>query len=509
MSWSAAVPLLTVGAVIVAVLVLVGVYDVLQRKHAILHNYPVVGHLRYLFEQIGPELRQYWVANDKEEQPFNRSERAWVYTSSKGQKNSFGFGTSEVIYTIGYPILKHSMFPYEDPDHNDPSHDASFAPCLKVMGEAHNRRRPYRPQSIVNISAMSFGSLGERAITSLNRGAIQGDCYHNTGEGGVSPHHKQGADLMWQLGTGYFGARDTNGKFSMDALAAECEATPQIRAIEIKLSQGAKPGKGGILPGKKVTAEIAMIRKVPVGQTVHSPSKHHQFHDVDSMIDFIEKIADRTGLPVGIKSAIGSLDFWVLLAERMRDRREGPDFITIDGGEGGTGAAPLAFSDHVSLPFKVGFARVYPIFQQAGISAEIVWIGSGKLGFPDRAAVAFAMGCDLVHVAREAMMSIGCIQAQKCQTGKCPAGIATHDKWLQAGVDVELKATRFSRYIRTLRTELNSLAHAAGYPHPSQFSGDDIEFSTGVNKFSTLAEVLEYRADPVTFTKIEDYTPTP
>ena len=278
-------------------------------------------------------------------------------------------------------------------------------------------------------------------------------------------------------------------------LAGECEATPAIRCIEIKLSQGAKPGKGGILPGSKVTPEIAAIRRVPVGKTVYSPSRHSAFSDVDGLIDLCERIAERTGLPVGIKSAVGKLDFWQELANRMRSRNAGPDFITIDGGEGGTGAAPLAFSDHVSLPFKVGFARVYPIFQQAGISGEITWIGAGKLGFPDRAAVALAMGCDVIHVAREAMLSIGCIQAQKCQTGKCPAGVATHDRWLQAGLDVGLKAERFSRYVRTLRSELNQLAWASGYAHPGQFTGEDIEFSTGVNQFSTLCEVLGYRAD--------------
>ncbi|MCO4745062.1 MAG: FMN-binding glutamate synthase family protein [Proteobacteria bacterium] len=505
MDWMAAHPLLTALAVLVGLLALVFVYDVTQRSHAIMHNFPVVGHLRYILEKIGPELRQYWVATDKEELPFNRNERAWVYQSAKGLKNDFGFGTSEQIYTIGYPILKHAMFPYEPPNKYDTGFDASYAPCLKVMGASHNRRRPFRPPSLVNISAMSFGSLGERAIQALNQGAQRGGCYHNTGEGGVSSHHRQGGDLMWQLGTGYFGARDENGSFCLDALAEECERTPQIRSIEIKLSQGAKPGKGGILPGKKVTPEIAAIRKVPVGETVHSPARHAEFHDVDSLIDFVERIADRSGLPVGIKSAVGELDFWTKLAERMRERGEGPDFITIDGGEGGTGAAPLTFSDHVSLPFKVGFSRVYPIFQHAGISSDIVWIGSGKLGFPDRAAVALAMGCDVIHVAREAMLSIGCIQAQKCQTGKCPAGVATHDKWLQAGLDVDLKAARFCRYVRTLRKELNALANAAGYAHPAQLGGDDIEFSSGVNKFSTLADILKYHSDPVTFSKIEDY----
>jgi glutamate synthase domain-containing protein 2 len=488
------------------IIVVVFIHDIFQKKHVILHNFPVIGHLRYFMESIGPEIRQYFVANDKEERPFNRDERRWIYASSKGDNSTFGFGTTEEIYSIGYPIIKHAAFPFPDDKATHPGDDPTAIPCLKVMGERHNRARKYRPSSVVNISAMSFGSLGAKAVASLNEGAHIAGCMHNTGEGGISPYHCLGADLMWQLGTGYFGAR-ADGTFCLDSLAQQTEEHSQVRCIEIKLSQGAKPGKGGILPGAKVTAEIAQIRGIPQGEDCISPNSHSEFNSVDEMIDFIERIADRSGLPVGIKSAIGQIDFWYELAERMRVRREGPDFITVDGAEGGTGAAPLTFSDHVALPFKVGFKRVYQIFQQAELSKDIIWIGSAKLGFPDRAMVAMAMGVDMIGIAREAMISIGCIQAQKCHSGHCPAGIATQSRWLQAGISVERKANRFARYVQSFRKELLMLAHAAGYEHPQQITSADIEVCTGVNTFSTLTDSLGYKCDPLDITSMADLTP--
>ena len=486
------------------------IQDILfQKRHAIRHNFPLVGRLRYFLETIGPEMRQYWVANDKEESPFNRDERRWVYTSAKGANKNFGFGTTAEIYGIGYPLIKHVVFPFPDAKATHAEGDPTGLPCLKVMGESHGRRRPFRPTSIINISAMSFGSLGEKAISAMSKGAQAARAYHNTGEGGVSPYHKSGgADIMWQLGTGYFGARDLDGNFSMDALAREIESCPNIRCIEIKLSQGAKPGKGGILPGAKVTPEIAQIRNIPVGKTCYSPNAHSEFGTAAELIDFVESIAERTGLPVGIKSAIGEIAFWEELASQMKTRKQGPDFIAIDGSEGGTGAAPLTFSDHVSLPFKIGFARVYQVFQAHQITDQVVWIGSGKLGFPDRAVVALAMGCDLIAVAREAMMAVGCIQAQKCHTGECPTGVATQSAWLQGGLNVDEKGERVRRYLQSFRTELITLSHACGYQHPAQFTAEDIEVSTGVNKFTPLAEVLGYHKDEVPFTDMSDYTTT-
>ena len=499
-----------VGLVLAALVLLVAFHDLfMQRRHAILHNFPVVGHLRYVMERIGPELRQYWVSNDKEEMPFNRAERRWIYASAKGQNNNFGFGTDELLYSTGYPILKQRNFPIPDTTADYVAGDKTGIPCLKVMGAARGRARPFRPTSVVNISAMSFGSLGYRAISALNLGASAANCYHNTGEGGVSPYHRLGGDLMWQLGTGYFGARGDDGRFSMEQLVRQVREEPRIRCIEVKLSQGAKPGKGGILPGPKVTKEIARTRGVPLGVDCISPNTHSEFSDVDGLIDFIERIAQATGLPVGIKSAVGEIEFWHTLAAKMSARGEGPDFIAVDGGEGGTGAAPLAFADHVSLPFKIGFARVYKVFLDAGLTDDIVWIGSGKLGFPDRAIVAFAMGCDIIHVAREAMLAIGCIQAQRCHTGHCPAGVATHSKWFQSGLNIEDKAQRFQRFVQTFRKELLSLSHACGYHHPGQFHGRDIELATGINEFSTLTSVLGYECTLAPYTGMPDVNETP
>lgn len=496
-----------VGAIFVF-LGLVAIYDIRQKHHAITHNYPVIGHLRYLMELIGPELRQYWVSDDKEEMPFNRTERTWVYATAKGQNNFFGFGTEEQQYSIGYPIIKNRAFPFPEDKAVHIGGDASAVPCLKVMGASHKRKRAWRPTSVVNISGMSFGALGKNAISALNLGAKLAGSYHNTGEGGLSPFHLLGGDVVLQVGTGYFGMRGKDGKFSLDLLAEKCEKNPQIRALEVKLSQGAKPGKGGVLPAAKVVPEIAHTRGVPAYQDCISPNSHAEFSNVDEMIDFIERLSDRTGLPVGLKSAIGFSDFWEELARRMKARKgEGPDFITVDGGEGGTGAAPLTYTDHVALPFKIGFARIYPIFQKAGVSRDIVWIGSGKLGFPDRAAVAYAMGCDLVNVAREAMLSIGCIQSRSCHTGHCPTGITTMSDWRQAGLDVDIKAVRCANYIRGFRKELIALAHTAGYEHPCQFRASDIELSTGVNKFSPLDQVLGYMADKPQFTSMQDLAP--
>ena len=463
-----------------------------------------MGHLRYLLEKIGPELRQYWVANDKEEMPFTRAERSWVYATSKKQNNNFGFGSSELMYDTGYPILKHSAFPTRDKYDADGNLLTSSMPCAKLIGAAHNRKNSYRPESIVNISAMSFGSLGKNAVAALNLGAKEAHCYHNTGEGGISPYHKLGGDLVWQIGTGYFGTRDAEGKFSMKVFKQAIENNPTVKMIEIKLSQGAKPGKGGILPKDKITEEISKIRGIPRDRDCISPNSHSEFTNVSELVEFIESLADISGLPVGIKSAVGESKFWEELATQMKATNQGPDFITIDGGEGGTGAAPLAFADHVSLPFKIGFKRVYTIFKNHDLINDITWIGSAKLGFPDRAVVAFAMGCDLINIARESMLSIGCIQAQQCHTGNCPSGVATHNAWLIRGLDVPTKSKRAAQFLKGLRKEILQLTYACGYTHPCQFTGKDIEISSGVNLFDTLEKVIGYEKVKVPMTNLEN-----
>jgi glutamate synthase domain-containing protein 2 len=475
-----------------AIVLVVAIHDLTQRKYPVLRIFPVLGHLRYFLMEIGPELRQYIVAQNREELPFNRSEREWIYRSANGENNYFGFGTDDQVYGIGYPVIKHAVFsPSEKPYTGGHHEKSSPIPCAKVIGKRHNRRMPHQPPSIINISAMSFGSLGRNAVSALNTGAKLAGSFHNTGEGGCSRFHRLGADVCWQIGTGYFGARDAKG-FSMDAVKRTVADVPQIRLIEIKLSQGAKPGKGGVLPGIKVNALIAEARGVPIGQDCISPNGHSEFHTVDAMIDFIERVAEATGRPVGIKSAIGQLDFWYELAERMKERNQGPDFITIDGKEGGTGAAPLAFADHVALPYRVAFPRVYKIFSDAGIADDVVWIGSGKLGFGDRTIVAMALGADMINIAREALLAMGCIQAQKCHTSYCPTGITTQRAWLERGLDVERAGRRVQAYIETFRAELEAMTHAAGYDHPGEFTPHDVEVSAGPGIFKSLYEIYGY-----------------
>ncbi|GAB4544031.1 MAG: FMN-binding glutamate synthase family protein [Haliangiales bacterium] len=472
-------------------LVAVVIHDVVQKKHSILHNFPVIGHFRYWLETIGPELRQYIVTSNDEERPFSRDQRRWVYASSKKENNYFGFGTdNDIERSSDYLIIQHSAFPVASH-----SHDDSYPlPGGKILGGARGRARAFRPSSLVNISAMSFGSLSAHAVTAINRGCQLAGALHNTGEGGISRYHQHGGELVWQLGTGYFGCRDQDGNFSLERLVDGCARHP-VRAIEIKLSQGAKPGKGGLLPAAKITPEIAEIRGVPLGRDCISPPSHSAFRDVDSLLDFAEKIADATGLPVGIKSAVGELGFWRQLAEHMaKDSGRGLDFITIDGGEGGTGAAPLAFSDHVALPFRLGFTRVYREFAQAGLTDRVVFIGAGKLGFPEAALFAIALGCDLINVAREAMLAIGCIQAQRCHTGHCPVGIATQGKWLMRGLDPTHKSSRLANYLVTLRKEILELTHACGAVHPALIELDRFELVTSTT--STLSARAAFGYEP-------------
>lgn len=480
------------GVVLVALVALV-VYDRLQTRKAILRNFPVVGHLRYLLEGVGPELRQYIVTSNNEERPFNRDERRWVYASAKGENNTFGFGTdAQLERTPGYLIIRHRAFPLEPLPGEPAAADVDFTvPCAKVLGASHHRPQAFRPDSIVYVSAMSYGSLSGRAIEAIDLGAAGAHCLHNTGEGGVSVHHLQGADLIMQIGTAYFGCRDDHGAFSMSRLQ-ESVASGPVRALEVKLSQGAKPGLGGLLPAAKVTSAIAAARGIPVGVDCKSPSSHAEFGDVDGLIEFVEALAAATGLPVGIKSAVGEPEFWSELAARMRATGGGPDFVTVDGGEGGTGAAPLVFADHVSMPFLRGFPEVYRRFAEAGLADDVVFVGSGRLGLPHRAMAAMALGCDLVAVAREAMLSAGCIQAQRCHTGNCPTGVATQDPRLERGLVVSDKAPRVARYVATLRQELVRLSRACGEPHPAWVGADQVEVLMDPRTSIHLGEIARY-----------------
>jgi glutamate synthase domain-containing protein 2 len=471
-------------------------YDLVQRKHAILRNFPIVGHLRFLLESFGPELRQYVVTSNDEERPFSRDQRRWVYASAKRQINTFGFGTdNDLERDDGLVVLRHSPFPAPAAAEGEPGGRPDYVlPAGKVLGAAHGRRRAFRPQSIVNVSGMSYGSLSRVAVEALNRGAKEAGCLQNTGEGGLAPAHLHGGELIFQIGTGYFGCGDGHGGFSFERLQQTISGAP-VRALEIKLSQGAKPGLGGLLPAAKVTDEIAEIRGVPAGRDCASPAGHSAFADVAQLIAFVERLAGATGLPVGIKSAVGDLGFWQELADRMAATGAGPDFVTIDGGEGGTGAAPLTFSDHVALPFKLGFSAVYPIFARAGLAEDVVFIGAGRLGFPDEALVALALGCDMINVGREAMLSIGCIQAMRCHTDRCPTGVATQSAWLMRGLDPDLKSTRAASYLVGLRGEMLALGRACGVRHPALVDPARIELVNAGFRSLSLRDGFAYERD--------------
>jgi len=484
--------MITAALVVICVLVLVACHDLTQRRHAILRNFPVVGHFRYWLESVGPELRQYIVTDNNEERPFSRDQRRWVYASSKLENNYFGFGSdNELESSPNYPIIKHAAFPLQSPHQGDADYDTAHTlACAKVLGGARGRAKAFRPPSVVNISAMSFGSLSGAAVSAINQGVRLADCLQNTGEGGLSPHHLHGGDLVFQMGTGYFSCRDVDGRFSLSRLTELTAAHPQIRAIEIKLSQGAKPGIGGVLPRAKLTRQIAETRGVPADRDCVSPAAHTAFRDADSLLDFVEELASVTGLPIGIKSAVGEMRFWQDLAGLIAHTGRSVDFVTIDGGEGGTGAAPLVFADRVGLPFKVGFSRVQRVFAEQGLHDRIVFIGSGRLGFPDAALIAFALGADMVNVAREALLSIGCIQALRCHTNHCPTGIATQSSWLSRGLDPELKSVRLANYVVTLRKELLALSRACGVPHPSLVTPHQIEILDGRFGSRTVADLL-------------------
>jgi len=485
---------LSIAAVAALLFLLVlAIHDRLQKRHTIIANFPIVGRFRFWFESLGGPLRQYIVTGNDEERPFSRDQRRWIYASAKKENNYFGFGTdNDLELTPGYLVIRHAAFPVSSPHEGEPGYDPKYpCPAAKVLGGARGRKKAFRPDSIVNTSAMSFGSLSAAAVEAINRGVAIAGAMQNTGEGGIAPPHRHGGDLVWQIGTGYFGCRDEKGRFSMDRLK-ETLASAKVRALEIKRSQGAKPGLGGVLPAAKITPEIAKIRLIPLGQDCISPASHAAFHAVSSMLDFIERLADETGLPVGIKSAVGQMDFWEELARLIDTSGRAPDFITIDGGEGGTGAAPLVFTDHVALPFKLGFTSVYKTFAERGVAEKVVFIGSGKLGFPEQGMLALALGCDMINVAREALLSIGCIQAQQCHTGHCPTGVATQTPWLAGGLDPTLKSARLANYLMTLRKELVQLAHACGAEHPALVSLDRFAILEGLSQ-RAAAEVFGYQ----------------
>jgi glutamate synthase domain-containing protein 2 len=464
--WSLADLLLFGGgpasAVVFAALVMVGVRDMRQSRHAILRNYPVIGHLRFLFEYVRPELRQYFIESDTEAAPFSRAQRSLVYQRAKGAPDNRPFGTQLDVGKQGYEWINHSMFP------------TTLVTSNFRLTIGPERAQPY-DCSIFNISAMSFGSLSGNAIMALNKGAKMGGFAHDTGEGSISSYHRvYGGDLIWEIGSGYFGCRDEQGRFNEERFA-ENARQPQVKMIEIKLSQGAKPGHGGILPAAKVTAEIARARGVPAGLDCISPSSHSAFTTPLEMMAFIERLRELSGgKPVGFKLCIGHPWEWFGLVKAMLQSGTTPDFIVVDGAEGGTGAAPVEFSDHVGAPLQEGLLLVHNTLVGTGLRDRVRLGCAGKVVTAFDIARMMALGADWCNAARGFMMALGCIQAQTCHTGNCPTGVTTQDPLRERALVVPDKADRVFHFHRSTLHALKELVQAAGLSHPQDITAHHI-----------------------------------
>ena len=446
-----------VGLVVLFVVVIF-IVDVTQTKDAVRRNYPVVGRFRYVFSKLGEFFRQYFFAMDREEMPFNRAEREWVYASSEGGDNTVAFGSTKTLTPVGTVIFVNCPFPTL-------TEDSVPTPPIIIGPHCDN---PYESTSIINISGMSYGAISRPAVLALSNGARLAGCWLNTGEGGLSPYHLEGGcDIVYQIGTAKYGVRDQDGALDIGRLRAIAEH-PQVMMFEIKMSQGAKPGKGGILPAVKVTPEIAEIRSIPLQQASISPNGHLDIRNVAELVDMIERVREVTKKPVGFKAVVGAYGWLDNLCKEILSRgiKTAPDFITVDSGDGGTGAAPMPLMDNVGLPVKEALPMVADILIRNGLKDRIKLIASGKLVTPAEVAWAFCAGADVAVSARGFMFALGCIQALKCNKNTCPTGITTHEPRLQRGLDPEDKAVRVKNYVERLRYDVGVIAHSCGVPHP-------------------------------------------
>jgi glutamate synthase domain-containing protein 2 len=441
------------------VLVVVGIRDTRQQRHSVLRNYPVIGHLRFLLEYIRPEIRQYFIESDNEQTPFSRQQRSIVYQRAKGQADKRPFGTQLDVQAEGYDWINHSLAPTELPSHDFRVRIGSSASCTQ----------PY-DASVFNISAMSFGALSGNAILALNSGAKKGGFAHDTGEGSISRYHRvHGGDLIWEIGSGYFGCRDDDGNFNEERFVANA-TDPAVKLIEVKLSQGAKPGHGGVLPGAKVTAEIAAARGVAPGTDCVSPARHSAFSNPVELLQFVERLRQLSGgKPTGFKLCIGHPWEWFAICKAMLETGLTPDFIVVDGKEGGTGAAPLEFTDHVGTPLQEGLQLVHNTLVGLNLRQRIRIGASGKIISAFDIARAMALGADWCNSARGFMFALGCIQAQSCHTGTCPTGVATQDLLRQKALVVPEKSERVFRFHQNTLKALQELTQAAGLHHPNDF----------------------------------------
>ncbi len=458
------------------------VHDVSQTRDAVLRNYPVIGHFRYIFSTLGEFFRQYFFAMDREEMPFNRAERQWIERAAKDKSTTVAFGSTRSLETPGTLIFESAAFPLLD-QHNQP-------PAMVTIGEGFCET-PYSTNSIINISAMSFGAISRPAVLALSKGAKIAGCWLNTGEGGLSPHHLEGgADLVFQIGTAKYGVRNEDGNLSDEKLR-QIAAHDQVKMIEIKLSQGAKPGKGGILPGAKVTREIGEIRGIPIGQASISPNRHLDAADVDELLDLIVRIRNVTGKPTGIKAVIGGMGWLHEMFEKIRQRgpQWAPDFFTVDSGDGGSGAAPMTLMDHVGLPIRESLPMVINVLHQYELRGRIKVITSGKLINPAGVSWALCTGADFVASARGFMFALGCIQSLKCNKNTCPTGVTTHDKRLQKGLNPENKSIKVAKYVSQINHAVEVIAHSCGVPEPRSLERKHVRLVQNSGRSVRLSEL--------------------
>ena len=447
------------GLALLAVIVMY-IVDVTQTSHAIRRNFPVIGRFRYLFEKLGEYFRQYFFALDREEMPFNRAERSWVYRAAKGVDNTVAFGSTRSLRPVGSAMFVNCAYSVLETD---------VAPTAPLTVGPH-ARQPYTTDSIFNVSAMSYGAISRPAVLALSNGARMAGVWMNTGEGGLSPYHLEGgADIVFQIGTAKYGVRNADGSLNEDKLR-DVAAHDQVKMIEIKLSQGAKPGKGGILPGEKVTKEIAKVRGIEPGEDSISPNRHPEVDSAEDLLDMINRVREVSGLPVGFKAVVGAYGWIEELCELIHKRgvESAPDFITVDSGDGGTGAAPMSLMDCVGLPIRESLPLVVDILRKYELKDRIKVVASGKLITPAEAAMALCVGADFVNSARGYMFALGCIQAMQCNLNTCPTGITTHDKKLQRGLDPTNKAERVRRYAESMHKEIGIIAHSCGVREPRQ-----------------------------------------
>jgi len=469
--------------VILGPLIIMGLTDMLQNKHTIKKNFPLIGRLRYVLEAIRPEIMQYFVETDTEGRPINRQYRSLIYQRSKKTNDTVPFGTQMNVYSAGYEWMDHSMYAKGEKEIND-------KPRINVGGP--DCKQPYFA-SLLNISAMSFGSLSKNAIMALNKGAKKGRFAHNTGEGSISPYHlKYGGDLIWQIGTGYFGCRNDEGGFDAENFA-EKALLKNVKMVEIKLSQGAKPGHGGILPASKNTEEIALIRGVKPHTSVHSPPSHSAFSDADGLMNFIQLLREKCeGKPIGFKLCVGKKQEFIDLCKAMISSGIKPDFISVDGGEGGTGAAPVEFSNSLGMPLRDAVAFVYDTLVGYDLKKDITIIASGKVFSGFHIARILALGADMVSSARAMMMAVGCIQALKCNDNHCPVGVATQNAALMKGLDVDNKAKRVTNFHDETLRSCSELAGAAGITNLVDLERKHINRRVSMNAVLKYDEIFPY-----------------